>query len=124
MLSDYETYATLPTSDLDRLRTFYEETLGFQPDKETASGIFYRGAGGTLFAITRSPGRATGAHTQLGFRMSNIEQEVAELKRRGVVFEEYETPKTENGIARMPAGRAAWFRDPDGNLIGMIELSP
>jgi predicted enzyme related to lactoylglutathione lyase len=48
---------------------------------------------------------------------------VADLKRRGVVFEEYESPKTVDGIATTPIGRAAWFKDPDGNLIAMLEFS-
>ncbi len=47
---------------------------------------------------------------------------MAELRARGVVFEEYEMPKTEGGVARMPAGRAAWFKDPHGNVIGLIQF--
>jgi hypothetical protein len=39
-----------------------------------------------------------------------------------VIFEDYETPKTEHGIGRVGAGRAAWFKDPDGNLIGVLEF--
>jgi predicted enzyme related to lactoylglutathione lyase len=55
--------------------------------------------------------------------VTGIEAEVADLKRRGVVFEEYESPKTVDGIATTPIGRAAWFKDPDGNLIAMLEFS-
>jgi hypothetical protein len=58
----------------------------------------------------------------MGFAVSNIEAIVKDLRERGVVFEEYEIPKTVDGIARVPAGRSAWFRDPDGNLVGMIEF--
>ena len=46
-----------------------------------------------------------------------------DLQRRGVTFEEYENPKTVDGIATLPVGRTAWFRDPDGNLIGMIQFN-
>jgi catechol 2,3-dioxygenase-like lactoylglutathione lyase family enzyme len=122
MLSDHVVYATIPTQDVERLRRFYEDVLGFQVLEETLSGIFYRGAAGTMFAVTRSGGKASGLHTQMGFRITNIEAVVAKLRARGVVFEEYESPKTVNSIADVPAGRAAWFRDPDGNVIGMIEL--
>ena len=45
------------------------------------------------------------------------------LRARGAVFEAYETPKTVDSVAEMPAGRAAWLKDPDGNLIGMIEFN-
>ena len=54
--------------------------------------------------------------------MSDLEAIVADLRERGVLFEEYESPQTVNGIARGPAGRSAWFKDPDGNLIGLIEF--
>jgi catechol 2,3-dioxygenase-like lactoylglutathione lyase family enzyme len=122
MLSDHETYATLPTSNLDRARSFYEETLGFRPDRLTPIGVHYRAAGGTLFSVTVSPGTPSGSHTQLGFSVADIEREVADLRRRGIEFVEYEVPRTEGGIASTPAGRAAWFKDPDGNLIGLIQL--
>jgi len=123
MLSDHPAYATIPTSDIASLRRFYEDVLGFVPRDENPSGVFYDAGRGTYFIVTRSGGKASGAHTQLGFRVTNLVDEVAELRRRGVTFEEYETPKTVDGIAQMPAGRAAWFRDPEGNLIGMIEMT-
>jgi catechol 2,3-dioxygenase-like lactoylglutathione lyase family enzyme len=122
MLRDAHAYATLPTQDMDRLRRFYEDVLGLRVRSERPAGIFYQTGEGTFFAITRSSGRASGSHTQLGFAVTDLESSVAELRNRGVIFEEYENPKTVNGIARMPAGNAAWFRDPDGNLIGMIEF--
>ena len=77
---------------------------------------------GSLFAISRSGGAASGSHTQVAFAVVDIEATVAELRRRGVVFEEYESPRTENGIARMPVGRGAWFRDPAGNLLAVAQF--
>lgn len=122
MLADYPVYATLPTGDVERLRRFYEDVLGFQIREESPGGITYQAGEGTYFAITRSSGKASGSHTQMGFAVANIKTIVAELRARGAVFEAYETPKTVDGVAEMPAGRAAWLKDPDGNLIGMIEL--
>jgi catechol 2,3-dioxygenase-like lactoylglutathione lyase family enzyme len=52
----------------------------------------------------------------------DIEAEVASLRSRGVIFEEYDAPKTEHGIAHLPVGRTAWFKDPDGNLIGILQF--
>lgn len=124
MLSDFPVYPTIPTSDVERLRRFYEDVLGFEVREETAGGIFYRAGSGTYFAVTRSSGKASGSHTQMAFAVTDIEAVVAELRGRGAVFETYETPKTVDGIAQMPAGRAAWLKDPDGNLIGMIEYYP
>jgi catechol 2,3-dioxygenase-like lactoylglutathione lyase family enzyme len=122
MLSRFPTYATIPTSDVERLRQFYEGVLGFTVTEETAAGVYLGAGDGTYFAVTRSSGRASGTHTQLGFRVIGISDVVADLRSRGVTMEEYETPKTVDGIADVGVGRAAWFRDPDGNLIGLVEL--
>jgi catechol 2,3-dioxygenase-like lactoylglutathione lyase family enzyme len=123
MLSDHPAYATLPSPDIQVLRRFYEDVLGFVPRDETPAGIFYDAGGSTHFIISRSSGKASGGHTQLGFKVSDIVTEVADLRARGVTFEELETPQTIDGIATIPIGRAAWFRDPDGNLIGMIQFN-
>ena len=123
MLSDHQVYAAIPTADLDAARGFYEEVLGFVPREANPAGIYYDAGGGTYIVLTRSSGKASGSHTQMAFRVSDIESEVRELQRRGVRFEEYETPKTVDGIATIPIGRTAWFRDPEGNLIGMIQFN-
>ena len=123
MLSDFPAYATLPTADLEGLRRYYEDVLGFTVREETPAGVFFQAGDGTYFAVTRQSGKASGAHTQLGFRVANIDVVVAELRARGAVFETYETPKTVDGVASVPVGRAAWLRDPDGNLMGLVEFS-
>ena len=123
MLSDFPAYATLPTADLEALRRYYEDVLGFTVREETPAGVFFQAGDGTYFAVTRQSGKASGAHTQLGFRVANIDVVVAELRARGAVFETYETPKTVDGVASVPVGQAAWLRDPDGNLIGLVEFS-
>ena len=123
MLRDHVAQAIIPTPDIDALRPFYEEVLGIPPFEVLPSAVRYRTGEGSIFALSRSGGRASGTHTQLSFVVPDVAAEVAELRARGVVFEEYDNPRTEGGIAMMPAGRAAWFKDPDGNLLGMIELS-
>jgi catechol 2,3-dioxygenase-like lactoylglutathione lyase family enzyme len=123
VLRDHRVYATIPTADVDRLRRFYEDTLGFPVVEETPGGIFFGAADGTVFAVTRQSGSASGTHTQMGIRVQGIEGEVADLRRRGVRFEEYAAPRTVDGIADVPVGKAAWFKDPDGNLIGMVQFA-
>lgn len=97
MLADRRAHTTLPTPDVDTLRKFYEQVLGLEPYAVRTGATFYRVGDGTLFAITRSGGKATGAHTQLSFTVPDVAAEVAELRARGVSFEEYETPKTVGG---------------------------
>ena len=122
MLSDRRVHTTLPTSDPERLRSFYEGVLGLTPWAERPGAILYKVGEGTIFALSRAGGRATGGTTQMAFTVPDIDAAVAELAGRGVVFETYETPRTEGGIARLPVGRAAWFKDPDGNLIGILQF--
>ncbi len=122
MLRDHPAYAALPTADVEALRPFYEDTLGFAVRAVTPAGVYYQAGDGTYFAITKQTGTASGTHTQLGFAVDDIESIVAGLRARGVLFESYEGLTGPDGIARMPAGRAAWLKDPSGNLIGMIQL--
>jgi catechol 2,3-dioxygenase-like lactoylglutathione lyase family enzyme len=121
MLRDRRVHTTLPTQDVDGLRRFYEDTLGFEPSAIRPGVAVYRAGENTLFVISRSGARSSGAHTQMAFTVPDVDAEVRELKARGVVFEEYEMPKTVDSVARMPAGRGAWFKDPDGNLLGLFQ---
>ncbi len=125
MISERRVHVTLPVADLDRARAFYEETLGFKPYDVQPSAVLYQAGAGTLFAVTRSSGSATGSHTQMGITTPDIEADVADLKRRGVAFEEYDYPtlKTVDGIAETGPNRAAWFKDSEGNLIGIIQFA-
>lgn len=125
MLSERRCHATLPVADLDKGRAFYEGVLGFTPFEANPAAVMYDAGEGTRFTVTKSSGKAAGTHTQLGFTVYDIEGEVADLKRRGVVFEEYDFPTltTDGGIATTGAGKAAWFLDPDGNMIGLIQFA-
>ena len=124
MLADRRCHTTLPVPDVDRARPFYEDVLGFTPLEVRPSAVFYRAGEGTLFALSKASGQPSGAATQMAFSVPDVDAEVAELQARGVVFEEYDFPglKTVNGVARLGAGRAAWFFDPDRNLLGIIQL--
>jgi catechol 2,3-dioxygenase-like lactoylglutathione lyase family enzyme len=123
MLSEFPTHTTIPVSDLERARAFYEWTLGFTPVSVNPGGVFYE-SGGSRFFVFPSPGARTSEATAMGWRVDDIDDEVADLKSRGVTFEEYDSPdlKTEDSIAQTGPIRAAWFRDPDGNIMGVVQL--
>jgi catechol 2,3-dioxygenase-like lactoylglutathione lyase family enzyme len=110
---------TLPASDLDRARAFWEDKVGLKRGRETPVGTYYQCTDGTTFRLFKSSGVASGTHTQLAFVVSDIEREVAELAARGVQFEDYDYPnlKTVAGIAQVGEARAAWFKDSEGNLV-------
>lgn len=122
------TATRLPAQDLDRARAFYSEKLGLEPVEEREGGLLYR-CGGSEFALFESAGAASGDHTQMGFEVEDIEAVVAELRGRGVAFEEYDFPglTTVDGIAEIEGNypskgkgeRGAWFRDSEGNMLGL-----
>jgi catechol 2,3-dioxygenase-like lactoylglutathione lyase family enzyme len=117
----------LPAQDLNRARTFYAEKLGLQPAEQRPGGLLYRCAMGT-FALFESAGAPSGAHTQMGWEVDDIQATVAELRSRGVVFEEVDLPgSTVGGITTVSGNypskgtgeRAVWFRDSEGNMLGI-----
>jgi catechol 2,3-dioxygenase-like lactoylglutathione lyase family enzyme len=123
MLSKLEVHATLPVKDLKRARQFYAEKLGLTPKSEMPAGLIYQ-CQDSWFLLFPSSGASAAQFTQLGWETSNIEAEVAELKTRGVVFEEYNLPnfKSVNSIVTSPGTRAAWFKDSEGNLLGIVQM--
>ena len=129
MLEDGRVATRLPAQDLDRARRFYSEKLGLEPSEERPGGLLYR-CSGTEFALFASAGAASGESTQMGWEVDDLRATVTELKERGVVFEEVDIPglETVDGITEVPGNypskggkgeRAAWFRDSEGNLLGI-----
>lgn len=128
MLERSDVATRLPVQDLRRARSFYAEKLGLEPIEERPGGLLYRCGRGS-FALFQSAGTAAGTHTQMGWEVADIEATVAALRSRGVVFEEYDLPglKTVNGIAEVAGNypskgrgeKGAWFKDSEGNLLGI-----
>ena len=119
-------HTTLPVSDIHRAKKWYKDKLDLDPATEGEGGIFYEVAGGTRFVLYPTPNETRGGHTQLGFSTDDIDGDVERLMGRGVEFESYDFPglKTENHVARTGEARAAWFKDSEGNMIGIIQLPP
>ena len=123
MLNDKSTYTTIPASEMQRARRFYEETLGLKPDMVTEGGVMY-GTGRTQFFVYPSAFKATG-HTQMSWLVDDIKAEVAALKAKGIEFEDLEVPgvETVDGVAQVgPNVWTAYFRDPDGNLLLLTQI--
>jgi catechol 2,3-dioxygenase-like lactoylglutathione lyase family enzyme len=116
----------LPAQDLERARRFYSEKLGLEPSDERPGGLLYRPAGGGAFALFTSAGEPSGSHTQMGFEVEDIEAAVAELEARGVEFDPAGVVDFEGNYASKGASgeRGAWFRDSEGNLLGLGQPLP
>ena len=116
-------HTTLPASDIERATTFYTTQVGAIPVDSAPGGRFFT-IGETRFLLYPTPNANRGGHTQMGISVTDVDAAVRELRGRGVTFEEYDMPgfKTAGGIAETAGGRAAWFKDTEGNTIGLIQL--
>jgi catechol 2,3-dioxygenase-like lactoylglutathione lyase family enzyme len=112
--------ATIPVSDLERAREFYGVTLGLTKLWDNPASIRSRCGGESELSVFRRPGLVT-EHTLAHFEVADIDATVRDLEAKRVQFVDYtEGPLTTTGhIAQLGPARAAWFRDPDGNFLGL-----
>jgi catechol 2,3-dioxygenase-like lactoylglutathione lyase family enzyme len=133
MLNDGRIATRLPAQDLQRARAFYSEKLGLEPVEERPGGLLYR-VSGCEFALFESAGASPGTFTQMAWTVDDVDSVITELRSRGVVFEDVDIPglQTVNGIAEIEGNypskgsgeRGAWFRDSEGNMLGIGEPIP
>jgi catechol 2,3-dioxygenase-like lactoylglutathione lyase family enzyme len=126
MLVDHPMTVTIPVSDLERARAWYRDNLGFNPVHEVpGEALAYRTGSGQSVLVFSSDEAGAVEHQLAAWRVDDVEAEVTELRERGVRFEEYDQPdlRTEDGIAVTPVGRAAWFKDSEGNVLTISQLS-
>jgi len=124
MLQRFPMYSYIPVRDIARARAFYEGKLGWKPGRENRAGVTYEFADHTACFMYETPYGGTSQASQAFWQVVDIAREVAELKERGVVFEQFDVPDTAtdaNGIAKGGGAKAAWFKDPDGNILALIE---
>ena len=122
MLGKADATPMLAVKDLDRARKFYEENLGLKQVDDFGEGFMLK-SGDTQFSVYRSEFAGTNKATALNFDVEDIEDEVRSLKEKGISFEHYDleglTPKGD--IYDGEGMRTAWFKDPDGNILSLIE---
>lgn len=120
MLSNASVTTILPVVDMNRARAFYEGKLGLKPEGPKPDGdVLYHVGGGAQIALHRKEGGTKADHTALSFEVGDIEGDIRDLEKAGVVFEDYDLPdlKTVNHICVMGDEKAAWFRDTEGNYL-------
>ncbi|MDZ5458100.1 VOC family protein [Azohydromonas lata] len=123
MLSNASVTTMLPVKDMARARAFYETCLGLQPGGLQPDGKFVYRVGGSTLALFPKVEGTKADHTAISFQVSDIAAEIQELKRAGVVFEDYDFPglKTVNHVCVLGAEKAAWFKDTEGNYLCIHE---
>jgi len=126
MLSDTSVTTMLPVKEMNRARAFYEGCLGLIPGGFRPDGKFVYAVGGSTLALFPKPEGTKADHTAISFRVKDISTSIAELKRAGVVFEDYDFPglKTVNHVCVLGAEKAAWFKDTEGNYLCIHEDIP
>jgi catechol 2,3-dioxygenase-like lactoylglutathione lyase family enzyme len=111
----------LPTGDATRAQEFYESRLGLRYDgiNDTTGEMTFRLAGGHALVLRLLPDTEPSPHTALSFEVPDIAAEISELESRGVAFEDYDLPdlKTVDHVFDDGSTKAAWFLDPDGNVL-------
>jgi catechol 2,3-dioxygenase-like lactoylglutathione lyase family enzyme len=125
MLTDYPVSPTIPVADVEKAKDFYQNTLGLKvSDMSMPDGVLFEAGGGSrLYIYQRTPTMAE--HTLASFMVDDVNAVVSDLKNKGVEFEQYDMPngiKTdENGVAEMGGVKSAWFKDPDGNILAVVQ---
>jgi catechol 2,3-dioxygenase-like lactoylglutathione lyase family enzyme len=126
MLRNMAVAAILPVTDLDKAKSFYVNTLGLEisPSPSPDSTLMFK-AGNDTVLVTYKRAPVMVEHTQAGFMVEDIYTEMADLKKMGVKFEDYDMPgmKTVDGVAEMGGVKSAWFKDPFGNIIALNQMS-
>jgi predicted enzyme related to lactoylglutathione lyase len=128
MLIDSTVEANIPASDLARARDFYADKLGLTPTREFGGdALAYRTTGGSAFNVYRTDQAGKAGHTIAQWHVADIEAEVQDLQAKGVAFEVYDMPGVDwDGVIASMAGlgRAAWFRDSEGNIMCVDQPAP
>ena len=123
MLNSNQVTTMLPVKDMARARRFYEESLGLKPLGLKADGKFIYRCGGTELALFPRPDGTKAEHTAISFKVADIGKEIRELEARGVKFADYDLPgfKTVDHVCVLGSEKAAWFQDPEGNILCLHE---
>jgi hypothetical protein len=127
MLREFPMAARLAASDIGRARAWYEEKLALVPEREDmgGAGLWYR-TGGTWFYLYQTGSAGTARNTVGGWEVTGLETIMADLRGRGVSFEDYDfgDMKTVDGLLSVDGYKAAWFTDSEGNVLELTEAPP
>jgi catechol 2,3-dioxygenase-like lactoylglutathione lyase family enzyme len=121
MFRDTKAYSGFAVDDIARAREFYDGTLGIRTSEEHGLMMLHL-AGDRPTLVYPKPGHTPADYTILNFPVDDIDAAVEELTRRGVTFERYDGfPQDEKGVMRGEGPPIAWFRDPAGNVLSVLQ---
>jgi len=125
MLASFPVVATMPAVDIQRARRYYSDTLGLKPVQIPVpdGALFEAGKGSQIYLYQR--GQTKADHTAATFTVENIEQVVDDMTMRGGIFEQYDMGELKTdarGIATFGSSKSAWFKDSEGNILGLVSI--
>lgn len=126
MFKNTKAFSSFSVNDIQKAKDFYGQTLGLEVS-ETAEGLGLKIAGGGLVFLYPKPNHEPASFTVLNFQVDDIDRAVEQLTKLGVRFESYEGEmKTDEkrifrGAARSKGPNIAWFKDPAGNMLSVLE---
>jgi catechol 2,3-dioxygenase-like lactoylglutathione lyase family enzyme len=125
MLGKADATPMIAVKDIDRAKQFYSGKLGLKPVQEMGGDFFMLKSGDTTLNVYRSEFAGTNKATALTFDVDDIDAEVRELKDKGITFEHYDVQglKADGDIYSGEGMKTAWFTDPDGNILSLVEES-
>lgn len=123
MLTHTPMTTILPVVDLARARAFYEQKLGLTRGRAKPDGKYEYPVGNGALALFQRGSPTKADHTAVSFAVRDIVAAIRELESRGVVFHDYDLPglKTVNHVCVLGSEKAAWFSDPEGNILCIHE---
>lgn len=124
MLGDHPIDVVLLATDLETSKEFYAGKLGLEILSESDYEITYKCGGDSRLAVTKSTTGTADEQTQAGWRVTDLDAELAELRSRGVEIQEYDMPelKTVDGVVDLGFARMAWIVDPHRNALAILQL--
>jgi len=121
MLTDSQAFSGFSSNDIPATKAFYAETLGLEVTEQNDMLTLHLAGGGTVLVYPKDDHQPA-TYTCLNFRVADIDATVDELTSRGITFERYEgASQDERGVAREYGPPIAWFRDPAGNILSILE---
>ena len=123
MLGKADATPMIAVKGIDRAKQFYSDKLGLEPVQEMGGDFFMLKSGDTTLNVYKSEFAGTNKATALTFDVEDIDAEVRELKDKGITFEHYDVQglKADGDIYSGERMKTAWFKDPDGNILSLVE---
>lgn len=121
MLKDSKAFSGFSVDDIPKAKDFYSNTLGLEVSEENGMLTLHTNGGSGILVYPKGSEHTPASFTILNFPVADIDKAVEELTNKGIVFEHYEGSTDEKGVHRTSGPPIAWFKDPAGNVLSVLQ---